>query len=628
MKKDYLMMKPLLAVFAWVTLFSVYASGDPMKFGKVDKADLEMKCYPLDSTASAVILCNYGYFDAKNFQFVHQIRIKILKEEGKSWGNVIAPAAKDAEVRGQTVTIENGVPVVTKLKKESTFVEKITKGVYRVRAAMPNVKVGSVIDVEVYYKGLPRNWRFQEHIPVRWSELVIEPNEYISFRKNFKGYVPLAVSEDGRWVTKDVPAFKSENYLNNADNYITQFDIEISMVHVPGQLYEEFATTWEAVEDVLRKDSDFGVHLSSISFFLSDAVRQIKKAATSPEQKLSMAYDEVKKIKWNKTSSVWVSNSMLGTAYSKKTGNASDINLTLALLLRKLDIDANPVVLSTRDNGLLPAFSVSLSKFNYVIVQAKIGENTYLLDATDELLPLGMLPERAINGRGLVVKEGAPEWVDLAPTGKDKIITMLSLDLKPDGTLKGQWSKSYFDYGAFDLREKYKSFNSRDEYLKSIENLHSGLSINQYELENLDSLNNPVKETCEIVLKNRTSKVGDKIYLEALLFGKMDENPFKLEQRVYPVDFTTPLERRQIMQVKIPDGYTVEQLPQPVKMSTPENGAGFSMQAMQQENNIVQIVYKFAINKPVFYQPEYDVLKEFFNQLVKKQADMLILKKI
>ena len=100
-----------------LAIFTLNAAKAPMKFGKVDLVDLEMKTYAPDTSAAAVILCNYGYFDSNNLQFVHQIRIKILKDEGKSWGDYIAPAAENAMVKGQTTNLENGTPVVTKLRK-------------------------------------------------------------------------------------------------------------------------------------------------------------------------------------------------------------------------------------------------------------------------------------------------------------------------------------------------------------------------------------------------------------------------------------------------------------------------------------------------------------------------------
>ncbi len=617
-----------IVLFFLLIFQTIMAQKEPMKYGKVDKADLEMSIYSPDSSASAVILCNYGYYDSQNMQFVHQRRIKILKEEGKSFANLSVPGAEKTNVKGQTLNMENGKPVITKLGKDGIFIDRITKNVYSVRVAMPNVKVGSIIDVEYYFEGIPPHyWSFQETIPVRWSELILEENTLFSCRKTMTGYIALSESSNGRWVAKDVPAFKSEPYINNYKNYLSRLNIEISSIHIPGTYYKDYATTWEAVAKTLRNDEDFGMQLAALNFYLNGLEKEIKTATSVPEERMEKAYEAIKKIKWDKGESLWPSKNGMSYAFNKKIGNAADINLNLILLLRKLDIQANPVVLSTRENGILPPYSVSFDKLNYVMVQAVIGEKTYLLDATDENLPIGLLPERAINGRGLVINKETQDWVDLTPQKKDKSTSILILKLGEDGTLKGDWKKSTYDFGALDLREHYKTFNSQDEYLKHLESDNIGLSIENYKIDNLDSIQQPVKEEFSIIFKNRITKINNQLFFNPLLFERISENPFKAEDRVYPVDFVTPSEKTQLLSLELPEGYSIEQLPKNIKMVIPENGASFSMQSSVNENK-VQVLFKLNINKPIFFQKDYRDLKSFFDELVKKQAEMLIIKKV
>jgi hypothetical protein len=615
-----------IIIILFISLNAIWAQKAPMKYGKVDKADLEMKVYPLDSTASAVLLCNYGYFDSNQMQFVHQMRIKILKEEGKDQGNFTVPASEKTTVKGQTVNLENGVPVVTKLNKEGIFIEKISRYSYQARVAMPNVKVGSVLDIEFYYDGLPAYWSFQQSIPVRWSELILEESMYFSFRKNSTGYVPLSEATSDRWVAKDMPAFKSEPFINNYENYLTRFNIELSSIHIPGQLYKDYATSWESVAKILRDADDFGGQLTTFNFHLNGLEKEIKSTSTTPEEKLDKAYNAIKKIKWNKEETISVSKTGLSYAFNKKIGSVADINLNLVLLLRKLGITADPVVLSTRDNGTLPPYSVSLDKLNYVVVNAVIGDKTYLLDATEDNLPLDILPERTINGKGLLIKKETEEWIDLTPKKKDKTVTMLNLKLTPDGTMKGDWTRSTVDFGALNQRNHYKTYNSEDEYLKSIESQHVGLSVENYKITGLDSLQHPLTEDFKISLKNNVTKANNQLYIHPILFDKYTENPFKADQRVYPVDFTTSRESTQIFNLDIPAGYSIDQLPKNVKMSLPDNTASFQMISSVNEKQ-VQVMFKLNINKPVFYQPEYQNLKLFFDELVKKQSEMLIIKK-
>lgn len=619
--------KILFIIVVLINCISINAQKAPMKYGKVDKEDLEMKSYAPDTSASAVVLCNYGYFDANNLQFVHQMRIKILKEEGKSRGNFVVPAAEKAIVKGQTVNLENGTPVITKLNKEGIFIEKVTRDYYRARVVMPNVKVGSVLDVEFFYTGLPSYWSFQETIPVRWSELILEENVNFSFRKNFVGYTSLSEASNDRWVAKNVPAFKSEPYIDNLENYLTRFNIEISSIHIPGVFYKDYATTWDAVAKTLREDDSFGKALTSLNFYMNGVEKDIKASATTPEDKLAKAYEEIRKIKWNKEESIWPSNNGLSYSFNKKIGNSADINLNLVLLLRKLGIEANPVVLSTRENGVLPQYSVSFDKLNYVVVKAEIGDKSYLLDATEDNLPLGLLPTRTINGKGLVINKESQDWIDLSPKLKDKSAIILNLKLSDDGTLTGSMDKSSTDYSALTFRDFYKTFNSQDEYLKKFESDNIGLNVDNYELKGIDSLQQNISERFEIKMKNRVTKANNEMYINPVQFDILSENPFKAEQRQYPVDFVTPKESLQLLSLELPEGYTIEQLPKNIKMTLPENVASFQMQSSVSANK-VQVLFKLNLNKSVFYQKEYLDLKTFFDELVKKEAEMLIIKKV
>jgi hypothetical protein len=238
-----------------------------------------------------------------------------------------------------------------------------------------------------------------------------------------------------------------------------------------------------------------------------------------------------------------------------------------------------------------------------------------------------MIPERAINGRGLVIKKVTQDWVELTPTKKNKSVSMLNLKLSPDGTMKGELSKSYYDYAALDKRIAYKGFNSQDEYLKSIESKYIGLSVDNFTITGIDSVLQPLRENLTVTLKNRATKINNQMFISPLQFDKYTENPFKAEERVYPVDFLTAIENTQVFNLELPDGYSIEQLPKGLKMTLPEGTGSFIMQSSMATDNTVQVLFKLNLNKPIYYQQEYVSLKAFFDELVKKQAEMLIIKK-
>ena len=606
-------------------ILSISVSGQkaPMKYGKIDKADLEMKIYPSDTSAVAAILCDYGYFNSTQIQFTRMLRIKILKKEGTHWGDKVFPTSSKSDIKGITFNLENGEIVESKLKSESIFRERVTEDYQRMRVAMPNVKEGSVIDMMFTFPGLPHEWRFQEEIPVRWSELIIEPSPYIDFRKSFFGYEPLAEKSDMRWVAKDVPAFKEEPYMNSIANYITKFEIDI--LNIIG--YKEFTTTWDAVNSRLCQSPYFGMTLTGMTIYLNSTVKEIESKYSVPLDKLQAAFEAVKKVKWNEREALFSStNSSLSYPFNKKIGNSAEINFILVQLLKKLDFEAYPVAMSTRANGLISnASPPSLHRLNYVIACAKVEGKTYLLDATEELIPLGLLPKRCINGKGRIIDDKKTDWVDLNTNKKDKKTIIYDLKLEPDNGLTGKIMCSRLDYAAFDFRKKYEKFNSQDEYLKDFEKHYPGLTVLNCKITNADSIYKPLQEEYEVKIKNKVNSAGNLIYINPMLYEQTTENPFKLETRQFPVDFAYPIEETYLFKLALPDGYQISEMPKSLMIKLPDNSASCIYQTGTM-GNMVQVTYKLLINKPVYLINEYPDLRAFFTELIKKQAEPIVIK--
>jgi len=600
-----------------ITAFALKA---PIKFGKVDKADMEMKAYPADTSAVAAILCDYGYFSSTRFQFVRTLRIKIFKKEGTYWGNQYFPTNSKADIRGITYNLENGEIVESKLKSESIFEERITKNYFRTRVAMPNVKEGSIIDLEFCYIGLPDEWRFQEEVPVRWSELIIEPSPYLSFRKNFYGFERLSESTDMRSVAKEMPAFKKEPYMNSPSNYITKYEIELLSFR-----FFEFSTTWDAVNTRLRESENFGKAMQG-SAFLNSIAKEIEKNYTDPFERLKAAHEAIKKaVKWNESESVTSTSENLITPFNKKIGNSADINLMLIQLLKKLDFEVYPIALSTRNNGFLSPVSPSLMKLNYVIAYVLLGDKTYFLDATEEFLSVGMLPERCINLQGRLIDENKSQWINLMTDKKDRKFIQFDMKLEADNVLTGNITTTNFDYAALSFRKKYEKFNSKEEYLKDFESINKGLSVINCNITNLDSIYLPLKESYEVKIKNNATTVGNMVYIKPLLFEQIISNPFKSEDRKYPVDFIYPSEKIYTLKLELPEGAQVAELPKPLMMKLEDGSASVQYQVTVTDKNVL-LYYKFVVKKAIYSELEYSDLRALFSEMVKKHAEQIVIK--
>ncbi len=77
----------------------------------------------------------------------------------------------------------------------------------------------------------------------------------------------------------------------------------------------------------------------------------------------------------------------------------------------------------------------------------------------------------------------------------------------------------------------------------------------------------------------------------------------------------------------LPDGYNVSEKPANINYALPQNGGKFSYQ-VSINNNTVQLISKFSIKKILFAPEEYDSLKEFYSQIINKQNEQIVLKKL
>lgn len=613
----------LLMLIASAFLLSAKA---PIKYGKITKEMLTMSSYNLDSTASAVILCDYGEFDPEMFEFTRTVRIKILKKDGLDYANWNFPTSEKSMIKGITFNLVDGKIEETKVdKKEDVYRERVYEDNYRIRLTMPNVKVGSVLDIEYTIQGLPNIWYFQYQIPVAHSELIIYDNKYINYSKNYYGFEQLDINTDYRWVMTDVPAFIKEPYINNYLNYVSKYEIEITSVQIPEQnYYKYYATSWDAIYTTLKKSSSFGGKFEG-NFFLKDIADEINASATTDEEKIKAAVKEIKKVKWNESKRLTCSPNSLNELYKKKLGNSADLNIMLIELLEDLDFDVKPVVMSTRDNGILSRVFPSLNKLNYVIAYVKTADKEYFLDATDKYIDPLMLPVHCLNYQGRILTETLNDWVNIKPNNSYSKKLIYNLEMDSTGTIEGKMQCQMGGYAAQNLRKKYYSFPSEEDYLIDFEKKHSNFVIKSSEFKGLEDLEQDIEETYSFKIDSRGSFVGSMFLLNPLFEEQLSENPFKIEDRKYPVDFVYPHSTTLILTLKLPNNAVIEELPTPTRLVMPNKSITCLYNVAQMGNNI-QLMYKFDINKTIFIESEYQYLKQFYSALVQKHAENIIIK--
>jgi len=250
---------------------------------------------------------------------------------------------------------------------------------------------------------------------------------------------------------------------------------------MPNSTYESFSHTWDDVVKTIYESEDFGNELKKNNYFEAD-LKAILQGLNTNEDKIAVIFQYVKsRMNWNEYKG-YLCDAGVKKAYETKTGNTAEINLMLTAMLRYAGINANPVLVSTRDNGI--NIFPSRTGFNYVIAAVEIENDLILLDASSKNAQPNIMPFRTLNWFGRIIrKEGSSAEVDLMPKTNSKDVISLIATINKDGLVEGKIKEQYFDYNAFSFREKYSDV-SKDNYLEKLEKKLNNIEIGDYEVFN------------------------------------------------------------------------------------------------------------------------------------------------
>jgi len=432
------------------------------------------------------------------------------------------------------------------------------------------------------------------------------------------------VENSTNYIAEDVPALKDEAFVNNVKNYSSSILHELSMTKYPNSPTKSYSSDWESVVKTIYDNEDFGGQLNKANFYEED-LNALLKDITTTEDKIITIFSYIKnRLNWNGYVGYY-SDKGVKKAYQEKTGNTADINLLLVSMLNYAKLNASPILLSTRSNGI-PIFP-SRNGFNYVIAGVELSNGSVvLLDATNKNAVPNIIPENALNWFGRIVrKNGTSEMVDLYPKKVSLETISILAELKSDGSISGKQRKQLTDYNAFRFRSRHANRN-HDDYVQELEKEHNFSAVENYEVTNTNDLSKPIVETYSFSSNSMTDIIDSKIYITPMLFHQMDVNPFKAEERAYPIDFNFPSKDTYNFSIKIPEGYVVESKPETLNLNMNQNMVSFRY-SVSENLGTIQLSCVIEVNSPIIESDYYPHLKELFNQIVLKQNEKIVLVK-
>lgn len=642
-----------------------------VKFGKVSPEDFATKVYPIDSNANAVVIADVGSSKIVgntkgwfSLEFKRFRRAHILNKNGFDIATEEVSLYSDGDreeqlrdLKAVTYNLEDSRVVETKLDtKSGVFKDKINKNEVVKKFTFPNIKEGSIIEFEyTITSDFLRNlqpWAFQRDYPTLWSEYNVSLPAFFNYVFLSQGYQKFYINThkdsrdnftvtftngaeasdhygfsanvtDYRWVIKDAPALKEEGFVSTVRNHIQKVEFELTAQTEPLSPHV-YLSSWTQVADDMLKDEDFGLTLSKDNGWLSDAVKTSVGTATTLEEKAKKIYAYVRdNFTCTDYSDLWLGQT-LKNVLKTRNGTVSEINLLLIAMLRYVDIDADPVILSTRTHGYTYALYPIMSKFNYVICDATINGKQFFLDATHPRLGFGRLTPACYNGHARIINSSATAIELSADSLMERKLTSIVLRTDDKGGLTGslQQQPGYFE--SHEIREKIKE-KGKDEFFKEVKKAYGqDVELVNPQVDSLDNLEESVAIHYDF---NLNQDKADVIYLNPMFGEGYKENIFKSAERKYPVEMPYAMDETYVFNMFVPEGYVVDELPQSIVVKLNQAGDGQFEYRISESNGAISMRSRIQLKRAYYAPDEYELLREFFNLIVKKHGEQIVLKK-
>ena len=667
MRRPAIVARILLAIMLlWLQLTpaSTHAQEDKeIKWGEIPREELMMNSFPEDTNATAIILADVGrvhFVNDFHIVFERHRRIKILSTAGYDWGDhtITYYAAKGLQkvsgVKGHTIILQsNGKERKVELDKNSKFDEDVDGEYRRVRFTLPALAPGCIVEyrykVESRYPTFLRDWRFQTSEPTRWSDFRVEIPDVLEYVRVGQGITSFHITDTERlswqptldyhetaraynlgvtrhrWVMRDLPALREEPFMTTPDDFRAKMQFQLSRIKWPGQRAVEVMHTWEKLAEELTDSDKFGKQIEKHKVLRAKA-EEVVAGLTDPKAKMLAIYDYVRQtMKWNNEYGIYVDQD-LDKAFEARSGGGPEIALILTGILRFAGLEAHPVLSSTRKHGRVIDIYPILSQFNHVMTYLEVAGESYLLDATDPLRAYSILPVATLNEVGWLVNRENPSWIKIVSPGAFVNKTIVLAELSEAGAVKGHFQSMDDGYSCLfnrhTLKDKDQEDYVRDGWLKHF----AGAELDSFAIGNLDTIDVPLITDADFSASEHCLVAGDKIYFNPMFFGRREENPFKLENRTFPVDFAYAQNLGYTLNLTLPAGFEVEEYPRDLVLNLANRGGRFSRRTTV-SGNLLQMMCEFQISQTFFRPQEYANLRDFYDQVAAAHAEQVVLQR-
>lgn len=627
-------------------------------FGKIDQADLDLKACEFEKEANAMVLfskCEMYYDHSFNVILETHRRVKIFNRKGEDEAKVRIEYDGGnryeyiSGLQAETINPGEGKPEFTKLDKKQIFTEHVDKVEDAIIFTFPNVKPGSVIEYKYTrtinsMRNIPA-WFFQEDIPVRYSELSTTIPEYFTFSTktngaNFSKYTTDTKSQSigsGQDLLSfleyntirgmsNIHSLPDEPYMSSSNDNLQSIHFTLSSIRPVNAMVRTYPDSWATVGGAIADDEDFGLQIKK-KLANEEEIITKAKALKTDDARIAYVFNAVRDaMKWNSVDR-WYTTDGIKTAWEKKTGNATEINLALCHLLKQAGVKAYPMIVSTRSHGKVNPGYPFIYQFNRAVTYIPVDSNRrYVLDASNKYNAYNEIPSNLLNSYGLCISKEDKTY-DIVSLQNPNLVTQnifVQAQITPKGQVDGTAQISCSSYNRFSAIQSYKT-DGEKKYIDYLRGNNNNITISGLKMQNMEVDTLPLTQQMDIKT-DLTGSDDNYIYLSPNLFATLNSNPFLSENRYSDIDFGYKKMYTISGLFKMPEGFKVDAMPKNISMTMPDKSITFRRTIASQEGNLV-VRYVITYNQSVYSKDNYPEMHEFHKKMQEMLNEQIVLKK-
>ena len=588
-------------------------------------------------------------------------RIKILKDEGKSYADISIPYISNLDEDNGTELIEDfkatafnmvdGKVVKTRIGKEKIHTERINEDYMLAKVAIPQVKAGTVIEYEftrhsnVYYRIY--DWDAQEDIPVVFAQYRLEIPSTLIFNVETSGFQMLQTSCSTGSLTyntssgqmtrtsscktniylctgRNLPALKKDDFVWNERDFVTKVTAELKS-YAAGGNYRNVKNTWEQADNILLQHPEFGSRLNNHSKFRDELTATGIAEMTDLREKIVATFNILRqRLAWNGKYELLAHPA--SEVIKKGNGTSADLNMMLINMLGDVGVQAYPVVMSTRSHGRLPQTYPSLNKLNTFIVAIPNEASWLYLDATSADGYINVLSPNLYVEQARLIQKGKPsQWVNLQKTGEARSQITVVGSISPEGVISGSSTALYSGNAAYNERRAFREANDSAAFIAK-KSADFGMAITGCQMTGHRDYAANVKE--EMTFIKQGDVASDHIYFNPFTDFPIRNNPFLETERQLPVEFPCKQTFSMAIRLELPEGWQMEEEPKSTKITTEDKSISGHILYEVTDGHLLSIQVQFRQSCVTCYKDKYDTLRQLYDLFSNRSKDMLVLKKI